>query len=136
MVSPVVDEPLLAVHDPGEVDAGLRVLDQLPVALLGKGHREGGRRDDVAVARGPGRVGGGVHGVGGPDRGGERRDARRVHGIRATGRVGASREVSVDGHGDHSMGTGPAHDKAARDQGSGAAVEAGECAQRVSRCTV
>src|SRR5665811_1146274 len=46
----VVDKPLLAVNDPAEVDARLRVSDELPVALLGNHDSKGGRGDDVAIA--------------------------------------------------------------------------------------
>ena len=47
---PVVDEALLAVHDPRVVDAELGVADDLPARLEGQDDRERRRRDDVGMA--------------------------------------------------------------------------------------
>lgn len=51
----MVDEPLLPVHDPGEVDAGVRVRHQQLLDALGEGHgiRRGG--DNVGIPQSLGR---------------------------------------------------------------------------------
>src|SRR5450759_4863704 len=98
---PVVDEPLLAMDDPAEVDPGFRVLDQLPVALLGDQDGERGSSDHVAVTPGPGLHLVEVNDVMGAHRLGELAYLLPAHGIRGSGRVGAPGETHVDGHGDH-----------------------------------
>src|SRR5450759_2908841 len=59
----VVDEPLLPVNDPTEVDARLRVSDELSVALLRDHNSKCGRSDDVSIAAGSGVRPVGVHRV-------------------------------------------------------------------------
>src|SRR5665647_459021 len=100
----VVDKPLLAVDDPAEVDARLRVSDELPVALLGNHDSKGGRSDDVAIAARTGVCPVGVHGVIGAHRLGELANLLPAHGIRRGSRVGVPGEACVDGHGDHPRG--------------------------------
>src|SRR4051794_41978171 len=47
-----MDEALLAVHDPGVVDAEVRILDDLTARGQGEDDGEGRRGDDVRVAEG------------------------------------------------------------------------------------
>ena len=51
-IGPRRGEALVAVHDTREVDAGVGVGEQLGERLLLHDDGEGGRRDDIAVARG------------------------------------------------------------------------------------
>src|SRR5450759_647726 len=89
----VVDEPLLAVDDPTEVDPSLRVGNELPFALLGDHDSKRGRSDDIAIAAGAGVRPIGVNRVIGTHRLGELADLLPAHGIRRGGRVDAPGET-------------------------------------------
>ena len=104
---PVVDEALVGVDHAGEVDAGVRVLDQLGVRPLGDDDGEGRRCHEVAV---PQRRGGRhveVGGVGGLDCAGELADLLAADVVHLCGRVAAALQIRIDSHGLQPIATPP-----------------------------
>src|ERR1019366_4876159 len=97
----VVDESLLPVDKPIEVDPGLRVHDELPFALLGNHDGECGRGDHVAVAASTGLHLVDVNDVVGAHSLGELADLLPAHRIGRGGRIDTPGETCIDGHGDH-----------------------------------
>ena len=94
----VVDEALVGVDHAGEVDAGVRVLDQLGVGALGDDDGEGRRGHQVGVAQGRGGFDVEVGGVGGLDRAGELADLLAADVVHLCGRVAAALQVRIDSH--------------------------------------
>ena len=94
----MVDELLLAVHDPAVVEGDVGVAEHHERGLEADHDREGGRRDDVGMAGGPGGVDVAVHRVVRADRGRELGDLRPADLVDGGGRVAAPDQFPVQRH--------------------------------------
>ena len=95
----VVDEPLVGVDHTGEVDAGIRVLDQLRVGTLGDDDGERRRRNQIGVAQGLRGLDVEVGWVGCLDGARELADFLAADVVHLCGRVAAALQVRIDSHG-------------------------------------